>query len=124
MREARDFGLALEPSVHRRSLRIVGALRLILRGRFLRIDAERGECGLGGDERHPAALFVVPPDGVIALGADLLDQALVEQALEDVAGGIALEPGGDGEDAAIGSLAGGGQNDELRIGQLRHGFAP
>ena len=31
---------------------------------------------------------------------------------------------GDGEHAAIGSLAGGGQNDELGIGQLRHGFAP
>ena len=125
MREARGFGLALEPSAlrshpwHRRS-----ALRFILRGRFLRIDAERGEGGLGGDERHAAAFFVVPPDGVITLGADLLDQALVEQALEDVAGGVALEPGGDGEDAAIGSLAGGGQNDELGIGQLRHGFAP
>ncbi|MFZ1893790.1 MAG: hypothetical protein WAU59_06860, partial [Rhodoplanes sp.] len=69
-------------------------------------------------------LLVMPPDGVVALGADLLDQALVEQALEHIARGIALEPGGDGEDAAIGSLAGGGQNDELGVGQLRHGFAP
>jgi hypothetical protein len=38
------------------------------------------------------------------------------QALEDVAGGIALEPGGDGEHAAVGTLAGSGQNDELGIG--------
>ena len=58
----------------------------------------------------------MPPDGVIALGTDLLDQALVEQALEDVAGGVALEPGGDGEDAAVTPLAGGGQDDELGIG--------
>ena len=58
----------------------------------------------------------MPPDGVIALGADFVDEALVEQALEDIARGIALEPGGDGEDAAIGSLAGGGENDELGIG--------
>ena len=61
-------------------------------------------------------LLVMPPDGVVALGAHPPDQALVEQALEHVAGGIALEPGGDGEDAAVGSLAGGGENDELGIG--------
>ena len=83
---------------------------------IVRIDAERGEGGLGGDERHAATLLVMPPDGVVALGADLLDQALVEQALEHVARGIAFEPGGDGEDAAVGTLAGGGENDELGIG--------
>ncbi|MGA7427053.1 MAG: hypothetical protein WBX07_10700, partial [Rhodoplanes sp.] len=75
-------------------------------------------------EGHPTTHFGVPPDGVVALGADLLYQALVEQALDHVASGIYLEPGGDGEDAAIGPLAGGGENDELGIGQLRHGFAP
>jgi len=53
----------------------------------------------------------------------LLDQALVEQALENVARGIALEPGGDGEDAAIGSLAGGGQNDEIGIAGNQTGNA-
>ena len=58
----------------------------------------------------------MPPGGVVAPGADLLDQALVEQALEHVARGIALEPGGDGEDAAVGALAGCGENDELGIG--------
>ena len=102
---------------------------LICRGfsispRVLRVDAEHRECGRRGDERHAAALFVMPRDSVIALGADLLDQALVEQALEHVARGIALEPGGDGKDTAVGALAGSGENDELRIGQLRHGFAP
>ena len=59
------------------------------------------------------------PDGVVAMSADLLDQALVEQALEDVARGVALEPGGDGKNAAVGSLAGGGENDELGVGELR-----
>ncbi|MGA7425886.1 MAG: hypothetical protein WBX07_04680, partial [Rhodoplanes sp.] len=59
-----------------------------------RINAEWGEGGLGGDERYAATLLVVPPDGVIALGADFVDQSLVEQALEHVAGGVALEPGG------------------------------
>ena len=82
-----------------------------------RIDAERGECGLGGNERHATALLVMPPDGVVVLGAHLFDQVLLEQALEDVAGGIALELGGDWKHAPVGALAGGGENDELRIGQ-------
>ena len=58
--------------------------RGISRGRFSRIcfsdlrlvarvDAERGERGLGGNERHAAVLFIVTPDGVIALGASLFD---------------------------------------------------
>jgi hypothetical protein len=62
------------------------------------------------------AALVAASVNVVALGAHLLDQALVEQALENVARRIALEPGGDREHAAIRSLAGCGQNDELGIG--------
>lgn len=83
-----------------------------------RIHSECGECSLGCNERHPAALFVVAPNGVIAaLGAYFLDQVFLEQALEDIAGGIAFELGCDWEYAEVRTLAGGGQNDELRIGQ-------
>jgi hypothetical protein len=45
------------------------------------VDAERSEGSLGGNERHAAALLVMPPDGVVALGAHLFDQFLLEQAL-------------------------------------------
>ena len=53
--------------------RFAGALRLFLRRSFPRIDSRRSESGIGGDERDVAAIVVVPPDGVIALGADLLN---------------------------------------------------
>ena len=53
--------------------RFAGALRLFLRRSFPRIDSRRSESGIGGDERDAAAIVVVPPDGVIALGADLLN---------------------------------------------------
>jgi hypothetical protein len=56
----------------------------------------------------------MPPDGVVALGAHLFDKILLEQALEHVAGGIALELRGYREDAPILMLAGSGENDELR----------
>ena len=36
-------------------------------------DSQRSEAGIGGDERDAVAIVVVPPDGVIALGADLLN---------------------------------------------------
>jgi hypothetical protein len=45
-------------------------------------------------------------------------------ALEHVAGRIALELGSDRKHAAIWTLAAGGENDELRVGQLRLGVAP
>ena len=46
-----------------------------------------------------------------------LIRPLLRRLLRTLPGGIALELGGDGKHAAIGSLAGGGENDELRIGQ-------
>ena len=81
------------------------------------IDPEHGERGLGSNERHATALLVMPPDGVVAFGAHLFDQVLLQKALEDIAGGVALELGGDWKHASVGALAGGGENDELRIGQ-------
>src|SRR6266567_4842379 len=43
------------------------------------VDAERGECGLGGNERHAAALLVVPPDGGVAL----VSRPMLELVLND-----------------------------------------
>ena len=120
---SRDFGL-LRPRIRLSFDVVVFAIAFRISASSHRIDAQRVEGGLRSDERRAASLLVMPPDGVVALGADLLDQALVEEALEHVAGGVALEFGGDREDAAIGTLAGGGKNDELGVGQLRHGFAP
>jgi hypothetical protein len=67
-----------------------GILGFALGRRLAWVDAEGLEAGAGRLERHPPLLLVVAPDSVVALGADLLDQALVEKALQDVASGIAL----------------------------------
>src|SRR5262245_420882 len=49
-----------------------------------RVGAEPGECSLGGNKRHAAALLVVPPDGIVVFGAHLFDQILLEKAFEEV----------------------------------------
>lgn len=72
-------------------------------------------------QRHLAVVLVVPPNRVVARGAHLLDELLVQQALEHVAGGVALELRGDRKHATVLALACGGEDDELSIGKLCHG---
>jgi hypothetical protein len=45
------------------------------------VDAERSEGSLGGNERHAAALLVMPPDGVVALGAHLFGSSFLSRLL-------------------------------------------
>ena len=72
----------------------------------------------------------MPPDGVGVVCRDLLDEAALQQALEHVANGTALDVGGDREDKVIVIVivtgAGAGQDGGLSLGKLdlMHGGSP
>src|SRR6202040_1509966 len=87
-------------------------------GRFL--DSERLKGIRGGPKRQAAALLVLAPDGLHALGRHLLDEVLVEEAAENLGGCAAGKFGGERVDRSVRSLAGGRENDELGVGK-RHG---
>src|SRR5690606_28552722 len=63
---------------------------------------------------------VPAPDRLVALGADLLEQSLADQAGEHLGHGAALQLSGELIDGAVGPLAGLAEDDELGVGELSH----
>jgi hypothetical protein len=112
-------GATLDHGRHRENVVTFG------RRNFLGL-AKRGISQRRCAKRDGARVLVVPPDGIGIVGRDLLDQAALQQTLEHIANGAALDVGGDGEDEPILTSAGAGQDDGLGFGKfdLMHGGTP
>ena len=92
------------------------------RRRRIRYDADGLETGLGDDE-HRALTIDVAPCLVVAAGRPLGDQTAFDEALEH-GRGRALVDGErcrQGQSCTAVALRGGGQDDELGIGEFGHG---
>jgi hypothetical protein len=77
-------GATLDHGRHRENVVTFG------RRNFLGL-AKRGISQRRCAKRDGARVFVVPPDGIGIVGRDLLDEAALQQALEHVANGAALD---------------------------------
>jgi hypothetical protein len=85
--------------------------------RWAPLDLDGRKAALGDTKGKRAVVLVAAPDRQGVGGADLLDQALGEELADELLGRSALQIRGE-LDAAILALRGGGQEYELRIGEL------
>ena len=92
----------------------------------LNLDADGGKPRVGDDQREAVTLVGLAPDGIaqLAVGLHLLEEAFLDQGIDDLVRRATLQALGQGQGEAVGALRCGAEDDALGVGEFCHGSAP